>query len=282
MLSTLKTMVASVRESRVKSQPWTQNENYVHEAPSVQQTLDIFEGAWSSVLPFENVAAGASRLFDDDRIKWMLDQLGDVAGWDVLELGPLEGGHSFMLEQAGARHIEAVDANKTAYLKCLVIKELLGLKAAHFVLGDFDEVLRSSQKRYDLIVASGVLYHMADPLVTLQNMTRLSDRIFIWSHFFDEVAMPANDPRRRPITGEVTKRTVEGDTLTYHSRSYLNNQGESKFCGGSQSKSVWLEREETIALLRNKGYDVTSAFDEPDHQNGPSVCLLAQKRVVLD
>ena len=278
MLNRIKGVARKVRDARVKTQPWMKNDQYVHEGPSIQQTLNIFENAWSSELPFDGVTAGESQLFNDDRIKWALAQLGGIEGWRILELGPLEGGHTSMLEAAGAAHIEAVDANKTAYLKCLVIKELLGLKVAHFTLGDFDEVLRTRQQPYDLIVACGVLYHMADPLVTLQNIARLTDNIFIWSHFFDEDAMPPGDPRRQAITGEVTRRTSGDDTLTYHSRSYLNGQALAKFCGGSQSKSVWLERGETIAFLEGKGFDVVTAFDHPQHQNGPSTCLLARKR----
>lgn len=277
MLGKIKGAIRRAREFRTKSRPWSTNEQYVHGLPSAQETIDIFEGTWSSELPIAGVNAGPSQLFDDVRIKWLLSEIGSVEGWNVLELGPLEAGHTAMLDRAGVARVDAIEGNKVAYLKCLVVKELLDLKSAHFELGDFDAVLRTTDRKYDLIIASGVLYHMADPLRTILNMTRLADTIFIWSHFFDDAAMPKDDPRRSALTG-VVHREVEGDdALTYHSRSYMNGTKQAKFCGGSHSKSVWIERGETIALLESKGYKVQVAFDEPDHVHGPAACLLARR-----
>jgi SAM-dependent methyltransferase len=78
----------------------------------------------------------------------------------VLELGPLEGGHSFMFERLGAREVIAIEANPRAYLKCLIIKELLDLRRVRFLCGDFLEYLRADGTDFDLVFASGVLYHM--------------------------------------------------------------------------------------------------------------------------
>jgi hypothetical protein len=228
------------------------NDHYVSEAPSDQQTVDLFAGAWASKLPIEGVKSGSVPLFDDERIRWLLDRMGGAAGLSVLELGPLEGGHTTMMERAGAAEICAIDANTLCYLKCLVVKELLGLKAARFELGDFDAHLASCDRRYDLIVASGVLYHLVDPLRTLINMTRLSDRLFIWSHFYDEAAMPESDSRRAWMTGKSKRQSIEGETLTYHYRSYGGTRHPLAFCGGKMSHAVWLEQGEVLELLERR------------------------------
>lgn len=81
----------------------------------------------------------------------------------VLELGPLEAGHTYMLEKMGARSIVAVEANSRAYLKCLIVKELFELKRAKFLLGDFVAYLKNNTRHFDLCLASGVLYHMQNP-----------------------------------------------------------------------------------------------------------------------
>ena len=83
------------------------------------------------------------RFFDDGRIQFAVGRFGGVQGLSILELGPLESGHPYMLQKAGAREIVAVEANTRAYLKCLIAKEVLGLEAAHFTLGDFEEYLRA-------------------------------------------------------------------------------------------------------------------------------------------
>lgn len=41
-----------------------------------------------------------------------------------------------MLEQAGAAEVVAVEANTRSFLKCLCIKEVLGMRAVRFLLGD--------------------------------------------------------------------------------------------------------------------------------------------------
>jgi hypothetical protein len=254
---------------------WSPNATYVDDVPSLQQTVDIFKGDWASRLPLEGVETGKAELFEDSRIRWMIDTLGSVQGMDVLELGPLEGGHSWMLEQAGAASVTAVEGNKSGYLKCLLVQQLLGMPRTRFVLGDFDRVLATTGERYGLLVASGVLYHLADPLRTLLDMMRVSDRIFIWSHFADAAAMPAGDPRRRPMTGEVRMAEHDGERMTYHVRSYLGTHRISAFCGGRESAAMWMESDEVIALLERHGYRVHRGPAQPDHPAGPALCLLA-------
>lgn len=256
---------------------WKANDQFVSAGPSPQQTVDIFAGDWASHLPIDGVTSGKVELFDDARIRWLLERLGDIREWDVLELGPLEGGHTAALLGAGAGTVTAVEANKSAYLRCLVVRDLLGLDRARFLLGDFDKFLQASDRRYDLLLGSGVLYHMVDPLQTLLDMMRLSDRIFIWSHFVDRAAMPPGDRRWRPMTGEVTQRTIDGETVTYHVRSYRGTEAKSEFCGGIMSRSIWLDKDEVLALLQRRGFRVETAFDTPDEPAGPSICILARR-----
>lgn len=260
-----------------RSSQWSANATYVDALPSLQQTVDVFKGDWASQLPLEGVTSGTVQLFDDSRIHWLLGQLGSVAGMEVLELGPLEGGHSWMLEQAGAARVTAVEGNKAGFLKCLLVHQLLEMQRTDFLLGDFDKVLAAADRRWDLLVASGVLYHLEDPLRTLLHMTRLSDRLFIWSHFADADAMPPGDRRRRPFTGEVRVAEQDGERLTYHVRSYLGTHRISAFCGGRGSAAVWMESAEVIALLERRGYRVTRGPAEPGHPAGPALCLLAER-----
>ena len=101
---------------------------------------------------------GASPLFEDPRITWAMDTLGIPEGQRILELGPLEAGHSYMLQRAGARDIISIEANTRAFMKCLCVKELLDLHRVHFLLGDFVSYLKQDTSRYDAVMASGVLY----------------------------------------------------------------------------------------------------------------------------
>lgn len=122
------------------------NPGYVAGFPRAQKQLDLFAGAWTSTVPVpgESTTSGPrADLFDDERLGWALAQAGSIHGKRVLELGPLEGGHTFMLERAGAGEIVAIEALVPAFMRCLIVKNLLGLRA-RFLLGDFVEFLRET------------------------------------------------------------------------------------------------------------------------------------------
>ena len=109
--------------------------------PSIQNAIDIFAGKWASDLgPVCDVTGtGSSDLFRDPRPQMAADALGHerrLDGFRVLELGPLEAAHTYLLERLGASEIVAVEANTEAFLKCLIVKEALGLTNAQFLCGD--------------------------------------------------------------------------------------------------------------------------------------------------
>ncbi len=249
---------------------------YVHEAPTEKNALDIFAGEWSSKLPLPlpPVKPGQAELFDDTRIRWANDVLGGFAGRSVLELGPLEGGHTYMVERYGAASVLAVESNTRAFLKCLVVKELLGMHA-RFACGDFVEYLRSATDRFDVVLASGVLYHMRDPVGLLELISKVTDRVLLWTHYYDAQAI---DPKLRPkFTGDDAAE-VGGFRHTLHRYEYQAALGWAGFCGGSADHSFWLSREDILRALRHFGFarcDV--AFEAPDHQNGPSFAVAAQR-----
>jgi hypothetical protein len=120
-------------------------EGYEHSAPSRHTAVDVFRGEWVSELP-DGLGGGEPALFADDRIKWLVGRV-DVRGLSVLELGPLEGGHSYMLERAGAKRVVAVEANRSAFARCLVVKEVFALLRVEFLCGDLVEYLRRTAER---------------------------------------------------------------------------------------------------------------------------------------
>jgi SAM-dependent methyltransferase len=270
--------IAKVQVARLRGAPVTTE--YVTEAPSPQHGLDLFAGEWSSKCPppFDHLRAGRIPLFEDRRLVWALDLLGGVEGKSVLELGPLEGAHSWMLEQRGAASITAVEANRRAWLKCLVIKETLGLARTRFLLGDFNEYLRASPAlRFDLGVASGVLYHMHDPVQLLARLARACDRLFLWTHYYD--AAPV---RQRPEVharfGAALTHTTEGVVHTLHPHWYQAARFHRAFCGSGEISPRWLERDGILAALRAFGYDrIEVGLEEPEHAHGPAFALVATR-----
>lgn len=264
-----------------RPQPVDVLDTFVRSAPSSQAAVDLFVGEWSSSLPDHlEVVAGDMPLFADSRIDWLLSQAGDVKGWNVLELGPLEGGHTFQLSAAGAR-VTAVEANTRAYLKCLVVKELLGITDSRFLLGDFASYLETlSGDRYDLVVASGVLYHAANPLRLLELLSLTSDRLALSTHYYDAGIIAAVPRISRHFTAPQVTRRFYGRDLPLHRRDYLDDDGADGFCRGPESHAFWMEHDDLLAVLGLLGYtDIRIGADDRTHPHGPSVLIYATRGV---
>ena len=251
-------------------------DSYVTTAPSAQNALDIFAGEWSSRLPdpHSELRAGPIPLFADDRVTWAIERFGGVAGRSVLELGPLEGGHTYLLRNAGAS-VTAIEAQTRAYLKCLIAKELLGMTGVRFLLGDFMEYLRDEPEHVDICFASGVLYHMRNPVETIALMADVADRLFLWTHVYDEDIIRASEllAPRFPSSEPASYRGFEH---TLHRFDYSSALDSNAFCGGSAPHSNWLSRADLFAALERFGWTVdATAFDTPDHPHGPALALTA-------
>lgn len=254
-------------------------DSYVSSAPSEQNAVDIFDGEWSSILPapLDGVAAGTVPLFADQRVTWAVEQFGGAADCTVLELGPLEGGHSWMLSNAGAR-VTAIESQTRAYLRCLIAKELLGMPGVRFLLGDFMEYLRGEPEHFDVCFASGVLYHMRAPAETIELIAKAADRLFLWTHFYDEGVVRASEVLSPRFTAS-TPSSHNGFDHTLHRFDYAHALDNNAFCGGGAVYSNWLSRKELFAALEWFGWSVDAvAFETFDHPHGPALALVASKR----
>lgn len=250
---------------------------YIMEIPSDQNILDLFDGEWSSQLPVEaglKTNPGRSRLFDDDRVHWAEKVFGSFSGMNVCELGPLEAGHSFMLQKKGA-NVVSIEANSRAFLKCLCIKEIFGLDNVKVLLGDFVGYLSTTETKFDAIFASGVLYHMMDPVQLLRLISRRSDRVFLWTHYYDEDVVQAKFPGK---FSAIQSKDHGGFVCEFSEQSYAKALDWQGFCGGAIPNSVWLTRQSLFRALEYCNFKILATdFDDADHPNGPAIAICAEK-----
>ncbi len=253
-------------------------DQYSKSLPSPQNIVDIFAGEWSSALPQVRgtVAAGSADLFNDQRILWAAEQLGGFADQQILELGPLEGGHSYMLERLGAAAVTAIEANSRAFLKCLIVKELYSLSRCRFHFGDFVQFLRATDQQFDCCIASGVLYHMTNPVELLSLIAGVSRKVFIWTHYYDAAHLKAAG--RLKYFGKRQESSFGGFDHSLYKHSYGSSLKFAGFCGGSAPFSNWLPAEDILAALRHFGFNrIEVNFHQTDHPNGPAFCLACEK-----
>jgi hypothetical protein len=248
-------------------------------APSPQALLDIFPGGWASRLPGDlaGLNAGTAGLFEDPRIAWAAESFQNfgvpVQDRRVVELGPLEGGHSYMLQQLGAREVVAVEANRNAYLKCLLVKELLRLDRVRFLLGDVTEYLRQTPDTFDLGVACGILYHLVNPVELLELLCRHCRAVFVWTVCFD-AEFNRRTPDRAAAGGPAHQAVHGGFQHTLHRHDYGPTPAQVGFWGGSAGYAHWMERDEIIGALRHFGFTRQEVRDE-SNPNGTAVWIAA-------
>jgi Protein of unknown function (DUF1698) len=250
---------------------------YVSSAPSRQNAIDAVAG-WNTAFPPDlQLKAGSLATYNDPRILWAMQNFGSLEGRRVLELGPLEGGHTSMLEAAGAQ-VDAIEANQRAFLRCLITKEILGLTRSKFWLGDFVKALQNSEQAYDFIVACGVLYHLTNPLDLIELVAKRTSAVYFWTHAVTEEAMPRWDPRRLVIAPDVETHRFHGVSVRAYRRTYANAQDNVTFCGGLNDEHRWLHRDDLLAALKAVGFsDIRTAHEEPGHPYGPALSIFARK-----
>jgi SAM-dependent methyltransferase len=245
--------------------------------PAHRNAIELFEGRWAIDLSALDPAwsGGSFDFRTDPRPELAARYLGSskqrLDGMSVLELGPLEATHTWRLEQLGAERIVAIEANREAYLKCLIMKEVLGLRRATFMLGDFSPYLAETDDRFDLIFCSGVLYHMEHPLHLIRDIARVGERCFVWTHYYAETHPKCGHRVSKPAT-------LDAFSAPYFVAPYYD-RAQPRFWGGNKSSSSWMGRGDIIAAFRHFGFERVEAFDDnPDGRDGPSFSLAASKR----
>lgn len=256
---------------------------YFDGEPSERNAFALFSDSWSSCFyttEGERLTQGVFDGTNDPRIHWLASKV-PLAGLSVLELGPLEAAHTVMLEHAGA-NVLAIEANIGAFLRCLVVKNQHGLNSK-FLLGDFNE-LDTEKHQFDLLVASGVLYHMTRPVEFLEKFSACADKLFVWTHYFHDDLNKWNPALQQHLENgrwsyecpELVQ--FEGLTVKTIKHEYRESLGWSGFCGGTDQHSYWLERNDLFKLIEALGYSkIEIAYDDVSHQNGPALCLYAEK-----
>ena len=251
-------------------------DRFVTRAPNSQNIIDVFQGEWSSRMPHDSKLLskpGHADLFNDPRVLWVEQELGPVKGKSIVELGPLEGAHSYMFERLGAQSVTAIESNPRSFLKCLCVKEVFKLKRVDFLLGDFLPYLDSLDK-VDLIFASGVLYHMVDPIRLLNLICSKTDKFFLWTHYFDADVI-SKHPNKDLFSdlGKINGTDSMGSKRLYPEVA-LSWKG---FSGGAHSYAVWLERNSLLSFIKEKGFKIKITDDHADHPNGPALSICATR-----
>lgn len=252
--------------------------NFIEEPPPIGD--DVIADEWiSNVLHMANrnhrppfLAHRRTRFGDDQRLKYILIFL-DVREQRVLELGPLEGYHSVMLEKLGIRENVAIEGRADNVRKCLRVKELYGLFRTTFVNENLEELFEGRrqlpcQEGFDLVFALGILYHMPDPAAALAWCRTQAPMLFLGTHYFE------------PTFRGHYLRAQGSDTYVSNGRTYRfkwdQEGGLQHLISGMSPRSRVLYEPDLIRMLHDVGYSRVSVLGKDIQNFSPHITMLAE------
>ena len=150
-----------------------------------KQIAQLQELGWyhSLELPDGRVIQGLQPL---DQLKTRLAQFPipkDLTGKRVLDIGAWDGWFSFEMERRGAE-VVALDSAKQE--RFLVARELMNSKA-EYRIGDICRLSPRELGYFDIVLFFGVLYHVKNPVLALENVCALStDLALVESYVTDD------------------------------------------------------------------------------------------------
>lgn len=250
-------------------------DEYVMKTPSTQNAIDMFKDEWSSKIPGD-FTSGHIDLFNDGRLDLFETAIDGFKDKRILELGPLEAAHTALMLTRGANNVLAIEANSRAYVKCLIVKETLKLNKASFLLGDFNQFLINTNETYDFVLACGVIYHCFNPVETLVNLTKHSDKIGIWTQYYQEKEVRALYGEK--FIYEPVIKSYEGYSAECYQHNYMDALNIKGFCGGGNKSTFWMDKKNWARLFNDLDYDLIFAQESTTHPNGPEFTATAIRR----
>jgi hypothetical protein len=199
---------------------------------------DMFKtmGGWTTQFEVDGTTVGGKAILaKDPRMIWHMEKIGGVKGKRILELGPLEGGHTKMMVEAGAKKVIAIEGLSDCFLRCLIVKEAFNLKNAEFWFADFCKVIPDEflPGKFDAVLAAGILYHQKNPAQLIHDLSLITDKVMVWS----QVASGTNPG------GKETFVRADGCDSVYYGK--INKYGGTRtisesYCGGLNDEAFWM------------------------------------------
>ncbi|CAN5571014.1 hypothetical protein BH18VER1_BH18VER1_07370 [soil metagenome] len=192
----------------------------------------------------------------DVRIRYFQEFAPEAAG--ILELGALEGAHTFMLaEHSQVQRVVALEGRAANLRKALFLKSIFGAQKAEFLQANL-ETDPLSYGDFDAVFCSGLLYHLPEPWKLIERIAAVAPKLFLWTMYSDDASADLL------VEGFRGRRQVEG--------------GVDEPLSGLSDYSIWLTLGSLIEALTRSGYERIEIFqNDLAHPAGPAVTLGAAK-----
>jgi hypothetical protein len=178
----------------------------------------------------------------------------------ILELGSLEGAHSFILaDRPGVQRVLALEGRELNLRKARFVQELLRVRNVKFVQANLEQADLAGFGKFEAVFCSGLLYHLPEPWKLIEQLPAVAPLFFIWTHYAAEEE--AQDIGRG-LRGKI------------HSEG-----GPDEPLSGMSTTATWLTLDSLCDFLSASGYQkIDIIHDDPAHANGPAVTIGAKAR----
>jgi SAM-dependent methyltransferase len=176
----------------------------------------------------------------------------------VLELGPLEGAQTIeLLRRPQVRRVVGIEARASNIEKAKFVQGLLGIENVELIQANLEEFDLTTLGKFDAVFCCGLLYHLSTPWKLIEQIAKVSENLFIWTHYSDETR---------------ADQTVNGLRGHFQTEGGMN---ESR--SGLGPTSFWMTLESLTKILTQSGYKAIDVIENNlDHVNGPVVSLAAR------
>ena len=251
-------------------------DSYETRMPTKQNIFDRFKGNFATNFPGVDTG-GTVPLTMDPKIDWC-HEMFNLENKKILECGPLELGHSYMMNRFGCKEITAVENNWYCYLKCLAVKDSFKLNNIELLFGDVIEYLKKTTNKFDFVLCSGILYHLPNPIELILLISLVTKKVFIWTHIYDEKSTTMKIQNINGTQIEYDGEVYSGGRQTYKDGG--NSALESVYCGGKFKISFWISEEGLYKALKKYGFNNIQKNEklcDLNHKFGPCISICASK-----
>lgn len=195
-----------------------------------------------------------------------LYRLVDFKGKTIIEFGPLEGGNSIILEKLEVKRVTVIEGHIENFVRCCVIKNLCELNRTTFYFDDVMNATVEKYGKYDMGFVAGILYHLNNPHIFLNQLSKMTDEIIVSTHYAEE---------KSPSSNADIKEICYKD-FKYRGKLYKEAGGPNS---GLQTFSFWPFREDLYNMLNDTGYRSINVINDLTDQgtNYKLIYLVAKK-----
>jgi protein-L-isoaspartate O-methyltransferase len=171
----------------------------------------------------------------------------------ILELGSLEGAHTFILAQhPGVERVVAIEGREANLRKARFVQGHLEIQNIEFIQANLETADLTDFGKFEAVFCSGLLYHLPEPWKLIEQLAKIAPLLFVWTQYAAE---------------------QQAADVGHGLRGKIHTEGgpDEPLSGMSRS-ATWLTLSSLREVVARAGYKRFEIIrDDVSHQNGPAV-----------